>query len=68
MAHPYDSDNEFIAVDGIQNSIVPLPYAVLVVTREFLVPRRARILGKALNSLDDLEPVGFRKGLDFLGR
>ena len=50
MPHPYDSDDEFTVVDGVENSIVPLPYTVLVFTREFLVPGRTRILGKALNS------------------
>jgi len=67
MAHPYDRDDEFVAVDGVENAVVPLPYTVLVVTREFLVPWRTRILGKTLNSMDDLDPVGFRKGFNFLG-
>ena len=68
MTNSYDSYDEFTVFDGVQNSVVPLPNTALVITREFLVPGRTRIVGKALYSLDDLEPVSFRKGLDFLDR
>jgi hypothetical protein len=68
MTHFYNGYYEFTVFDGVENSIVPLPDTVLVIAREFLVSRRTRIVGKAMNSLDDLESVSFRKDLDFLCR
>jgi len=68
MAHHYDINDKFIAVDSVENSVISLPDTIPIITRELLVPRRSWIIGETLNSSDNSDSVGFRKGLDFLGR
>jgi hypothetical protein len=50
-ANHHNSDN-FVA-NGIQDSIVSLPYTILLLTREFLATGRPRIPGQVPDAFDD---------------
>ena len=64
----HDGYDEFVVVDGVKNSIIPLTYTILVVTRKHLTPWRARVYCEAMDSVNDFESVFFLNGLDFFGR
>ena len=68
MPDLYDDNNEFVAVDGVKDSIVPLPDPILVIPCELLMTRGPGIGGEAVNSFDDPESIDLWNGLDFLGR
>ena len=68
MPNLYDDNNEFVAVYGVKNSIVPLPDSILVIPRELLMTGRPGIGGEAVNPFNDSESIDLWNGLDFLGR
>lgn len=66
VGNPHDCDDEFIAVDSVEDSVSAFPDTVLLVAREFFMPWRPMIAGEPVNSFDDSESVSLRDGLDFL--
>jgi hypothetical protein len=55
-------------IDEIDDPIVPLSKAVLVVSGELLAARRPRLICEGADPLDQTPAVLARKSIEFLGR
>ncbi len=67
MTDLHDHDDKIQVMNLIQDSIVPLSHAVLVVPREFFAAWRPRVARQRPDLRDNPPTVPLRDGFDFLG-
>lgn len=51
-------DDGLIILNGIDDTVWPLPNPVALRSRQFLATRRTRIIGQGLNTSDDSAAIG----------
>jgi len=68
VSYPHDKNDDFRIEDLIQDPIFPLSHTIFFLIRQFFTTMRARVLGQALNAVNDPRSILLRDGLDLLHR